>query len=56
MDALLSIVQMPPRVPVACVAVNGAQNAALLAVQILATGDDDLAEKFAEYKRGLAEG
>jgi 5-(carboxyamino)imidazole ribonucleotide mutase len=56
MDALLSIVQMPPRVPVACVAVNGAQNAALLAVQILATGDADLAGKFAEFKRELAEG
>ena len=56
MDALLSIVQMPPRVPVACVAVNGAQNAALLAVQILATGDAALAERFAEFKRELAEG
>jgi 5-(carboxyamino)imidazole ribonucleotide mutase len=55
MDALLSIVQMPPRVPVACVAVNGAQNAALLAVQILATGDESLAAKLADYKRRLAE-
>jgi len=56
MDALLSIAQMPPGVPVACVAVNGARNAALLAVQILATGDDDLAKRFADYKRKLAEG
>jgi 5-(carboxyamino)imidazole ribonucleotide mutase len=56
MDALLSIAQMPPRVPVACVAINGAQNAALLAVQILATGDGDLAKKLADYKRELAEG
>jgi phosphoribosylaminoimidazole carboxylase PurE protein len=54
LDSLLSIVQMPKGVPVACVAVNGAQNAALLAVQILATGDEDLAGKFAEYKRELA--
>jgi phosphoribosylaminoimidazole carboxylase PurE protein len=54
LDSLLSIVQMPKGVPVACVAVNGAQNAALLAVQILGTGDDDLAKKFAEYKRELA--
>jgi 5-(carboxyamino)imidazole ribonucleotide mutase len=56
MDALLSIVQMPPRVPVACVAVNGAQNAALLAVQILATADAGLAGKLSEFKRELAEG
>jgi 5-(carboxyamino)imidazole ribonucleotide mutase len=56
LDSLLSIVQMPKGVPVACVAVNGAQNAALLAVQILATADGGLAKKFAEYKRGLAGG
>src|SRR5439155_17824910 len=56
LDSLLSIVQMPPRVPVATVAVNGAQNAALLAVQILATADEDLAKKYAEYKRELAQG
>ena len=56
LDALLAIVQMPKGVPVACVAVNGAQNAALLAVQILAMADDDLSKKFAEYKRDLAEG
>ncbi len=56
LDSLLSIAQMPKGVPVACVAVNGAQNAALLAVQILATADDALAKAFAEYKRELAEG
>lgn len=55
LDALLSIVQMPPRVPVATVAVNGAQNAGLLAVQILATSDDELAERYEEFKRRLAE-
>jgi 5-(carboxyamino)imidazole ribonucleotide mutase len=49
-------VQMPKGVPVACVAVNGAQNAALLAVQILATADGALAKQFAEYKRELADG
>jgi 5-(carboxyamino)imidazole ribonucleotide mutase len=56
LDALLSMVQMPPNVPVATVAVNGARNAGLLAVQILATSDDELAKRFAEFKRKLAEG
>jgi 5-(carboxyamino)imidazole ribonucleotide mutase len=55
LDALLSIVQMPPRVPVATVAVNGAQNAGLLAVQILATSDDELAKRYEAFKRDLAE-
>ena len=45
MDALLSTVQMPTGIPVATVAINGGGNAALLAAQILATADDDLAEK-----------
>lgn len=45
MDALLSTVQMPSGVPVATVAINGARNAALLAAEILATGDEALAEK-----------
>ena len=49
------IVQMPPRVPVATVAVNGAMNAGLLAVQILATADEVLAKKYAEFKRKLAD-
>lgn len=53
MDSLLSIVQMPPGVPVATVAVNGAANAGLLAVQILATRHDDLAEKLIKYKKDM---
>ena len=53
MDALLAIVQMPPGIPVATVAINGAMNAALLAVQMLAIGDKELASKFAQYKNDL---
>ncbi len=53
LDALLSIVQMPPGIPVATVAVNGAMNAALLAVQIMAAGDDKLMDKFVAYKDRL---
>ena len=45
LDSLLSIVQMPPGIPVATVGINGAKNAALLAIQILATSDKGLAEK-----------
>ena len=45
MDALLSTVQMPSGIPVATVAINGAANAAILAIQILSLGDDALAEK-----------
>ncbi len=55
MDALLSIVQMPPGIPVATVGVDAAQNAALLAVQIIATGDDVLYEKFKKNKNNLKE-
>ncbi len=55
LDALLSIVQMPPGIPVATVGVNGAQNAALLAVEMLALSDKDLAEKLKAYKQGLKE-
>lgn len=55
MDSLLSIVQMPKGVPVATVAINGSMNAALLAVQIVATGNDALAAKFAEYKESQAQ-
>jgi len=55
MDSLLSIVQMPSGVPVATVAVNGAKNAGLLAVQILATGDESFLGKYKEYKKKLAE-
>jgi 5-(carboxyamino)imidazole ribonucleotide mutase len=54
-DALLAIVQMPPGIPVASVAINGALNAGLLAVQILATGDEKLMEKFIQYKESLKE-
>lgn len=50
LDSLLSMVQMPPGVPVATVAIDGAKNAALLAVQILALSDKVLAKKFSDYK------
>lgn len=53
MDALLAIVQMPPGIPVATVAINAAQNAALLAVQILAGSDKNLQTKLATYKENL---
>lgn len=52
-DALYSIIQMPPGIPVATVAINGAMNAAILAVQMLALSDEELAGKFAAYKEGL---
>jgi 5-(carboxyamino)imidazole ribonucleotide mutase len=55
LDSLLAIVQMPPGVPVATVAVNGARNAGLLAVQILASADEDLAKRFEDFKRRQAE-
>lgn len=53
-DALLSIVQMPPGVAVATVGINGAMNAAILAVQILSLSDNDVAERFAAYRAGLS--
>lgn len=53
LDALLSIVQMPPGIPVATVGVNAAQNAALLAAQIIAQTDSDLAERLKAQKLGL---
>jgi 5-(carboxyamino)imidazole ribonucleotide mutase len=49
-DSLLSIVQMPSGVPVATVAVNGARNAGLLAIQILAVSDEKLAERYTAFK------
>ena len=52
-DAVLSMLQMPPGIPVATVAINGALNAAVLAVQMLALGDTVLAQKLAAYKAGL---
>ena len=54
-DSLLSIVQMPAGVPVATVAVNGAKNAGILAVQFLATSDELLYNKLLEYKKSMAE-
>ncbi len=54
MDALLSIVQMPPGIPVATMGVNGAMNAAVMAVEILALSDEALAERLDAYKKGLA--
>ena len=54
LDALLSIVQMPPGIPVATVAVNGALNAAVLAMQMLSLTDAEIAERFKAYKSGLA--
>jgi 5-(carboxyamino)imidazole ribonucleotide mutase len=58
MDALLSVAQMPKGVPVACVAVGkaGARNAAILAAQILGTGDVEIAARVTELKREMAEG
>ena len=55
MDSLLATVQMPTGIPVATVAVDGATNAALLAVAILAVGDEDLTSKLAGYRAELAE-
>jgi len=55
LDSLLSTVNMPRGVPVACVSIDGAENAALLAVEILAVSDEALAGKIREYRRELAE-
>lgn len=55
MDALLAIVQMPPGIPVATVAINGALNAAILAGQILASGDEKMMKKMIVYKENLKE-
>lgn len=53
MDALLAIVQMPPGIPVATVGINAAQNAGILAVQMMATGDQALQTKLAAFKESL---
>ncbi len=53
MDALLAMVQMPPGIPVATVAINGAMNAGILAVQMLAVGDSGLKEKILGFKESL---
>ena len=55
LDSLLSMVQMPKGIPVACVAVDGADNAAILAAQMLALSDDALAGKLAQFKADMAE-
>jgi len=55
LDALLSIVQMPPGIPVATVGVNGAKNAAVLAAEIIALADADVARKVSDYKAALGE-
>lgn len=53
LDAMLSIIQMPPGIPVATVGVNAAQNAAILAAEIMALGDADIAAKVDAWKAGL---
>ncbi len=53
LDALLAIVQMPPGIPVATVGINGAQNAGILAAQIIACGDKVVARSVADFKEGL---
>jgi 5-(carboxyamino)imidazole ribonucleotide mutase len=55
MDALMAIVQMPPGIPVATVAVDGAKNAGLLAVQMLAISDANIATKYIQFKKDMAE-
>ena len=55
LDAMLSIIQRPPGIPVATVGVNGAMNAAILALEMLALSDDALAQRLADYKEGLKE-
>ncbi len=53
LDALFAIVQMPPGIPVATVAVNGALNAGILAAQMMAIGDEEMMEKVVNYKNNL---
>lgn len=53
LDAMLSIIQMPPGIPVATVGVNGAMNAAILAAEMMALGDEKIAEKVVAYKATL---
>lgn len=52
-DSILAILQMPPGIPVATVAVDGAMNAAILAVQMMATGDETMMQKLVEFKESL---
>ena len=55
LDAMLSIIQMPPGIPVATVGVNAAQNAAILAVEMLALSDRELHDRLTAYKQGLGQ-
>ena len=55
MDALISMAQMPPGVPVGAVGIGGAKNAALLAARILGTGDSAISEKLASYRKSQEE-
>ncbi len=55
LDAMLAILQMPPGIPVATVAINGAQNAGILAIQMMALGDEVLMSKFVQFKENLKE-
>jgi len=55
LDSLLSMVQMPSGIPVATVAVNGSENAALLAVQMLAIEDAELAQRLSEHRKTMKE-
>jgi len=55
LDAMLSIIQMPPGIPVATVGVNGAMNAAILATEMLALADESVAERLADYKASLGQ-
>jgi len=52
-DAILAILQMPPGIPVATVALNGSGNAAILAAQIIASGDEELMSKLIQFKENL---
>jgi len=54
-DSILSILQMPSGIPVATVALNGGKNAGILAATILGSGDEEVREKIANYKKGLTE-
>ena len=55
LDAMLSIIQMPPGIPVATVGVNGAQNAAILAAQMMALGNEEIAKKVEQWKATLGQ-
>jgi len=53
LDSILSILQMPPGIPVATVGINAAQNAGILAAQIIGTGDSEIMKEVVKYKEGL---